>query len=185
MHSKWDGVSDHEPVSCTLDAIAQPKLILPAILQKQRENPAYTEPAKSSYKRKIPNFVEQIKTCRTTADLENIYSQFKNTILAPWERARKHCPRHFKYFWDDYLEYMKSERSKKYRRARVTASPADWNQYCKLDKRIRRTVHCAKKAVIQNHSELYGQLESSRCSDGHQIDPKEISHGRRFVNGLG
>ena len=46
MHGKWDGVSDHEPVSCTLDAIAQPKLIVPAIPQKQRENSAYTEAAK-------------------------------------------------------------------------------------------------------------------------------------------
>ena len=101
MHGKWDGVSDHEPVSCTLDAFAQPILIVPEIPQKQRENPAYTEAAKSLYKRKLPNFVEQIKTCRTTADLENIYLKFKNTFLAPWERARKHRPRHFKYFWND------------------------------------------------------------------------------------
>ena len=97
MHGKWDGVRDHEPVSCTLDAKAQPKLIVTAI-PKKRENPYYTEVSKSLYKRKLPNFVEQINNCRITADLENIYLQFKNTVRAPWERARKHRPRHFKYF---------------------------------------------------------------------------------------
>ena len=201
MHGKWDGVSDHEPVGCTLDAIAQPKLIVPAIPQKQRENQAYTEAAKSLYKRKLPNVVEPIKTCRITANLENIYSMFKNTVLAPWERARKHRPRH----WNDYLEYLKRERSKKYRRARATASPADWNQYSKLDKRIRRTVRCAKERFAKTTANCMASSNprdaqkriksivrkshtdagSSNASDDSVLDPIEFTRHLATLAGAG
>ena len=57
-------------------------------------------------------------------------------------------------FWGDYLEYLKRERSKKYHRARAIASPPDWNQYSKLDKRIMRTVRCAKKRFAQTTASI-------------------------------
>ena len=100
---------------------------------------------------------------------------------------------------------MKRERSNKYRRARATASLADWNQYSKLEKRIRRTVRCAKERFAQTTANCMARSNprdaqkrtksilrkshtdagSSNASDDSVLDPVEFTRHLATPAGAG
>ena len=161
LHGVWDGCSDHFAVRASVVGIVEYALGVESIPHSQRRNSAYLKRASELYKTELPGFPEAIKSCSTSDDLERIYEELKEATLRPWADARKRRPKRFKYFWSRRLEYLKRQRSKKYRLASRTNTENAWREYRNLDKRIRYLVHKRKQQYFRHHAEAIGSSESS------------------------
>lgn len=64
--------------------------------RKQRQNPRLLLKAQEHYAQNLPGCLKQATETTTSTDLEEAYRRFKETILNPWETARKGKPNRFK-----------------------------------------------------------------------------------------
>ena len=159
LHGIWDGCSDHFAVRTSVVGDVHYKLDFASIPQSQRRNPTYLERASEVFKAELSAFPAAITTCTTAVDLENTYEKFKEVTLRPWSDARKQRPKRFKYFWNRHLEYLKRQRSKKYKAASRLNTDTVWQEYRNLDKRIRYLVRQRKKRYLRRQAEALGSAE--------------------------
>ena len=163
IHGSWDGCSDHLAVCAQVMHCPSYRLDVPRIPQRQRTNTVYSEKAQKLYKSELPKIQDQILSCKTGDELEQLYSEFKQITLGPWEPARKPRRKSFKYFWNRHLEYLKGVRSKKYKLAVKEGTENAWMEYRKVDRRIRYLVNTAKRKARLRQAET---LTSSDPKDG-------------------
>ena len=173
LHGVWDGCSDHFAVSAQVMHGPSYQLDIPRIPQRQRKNYPYLEKAYKLYKSELPKLQDQIMSCKTSDELEHLYSKFKHITLEPWEAARRPRKRNFKYFWNRHLEYLKGVRSKKYKLAVKEGTAHAWAEYRKVDRRIRYLVNTSKRKVRLRQAEA---LASSDPKDGAKTISAIIRH---------
>ena len=166
LSGSWDGSSDHRAVCTNVGSSPLYKLGIPRIPQSQRRNPTYLQTADAIYSGELPKLESLVNSCTNLEELEAVYSQFKDLTLKPWEPARKHRPRRYKYFWDRRLDYLKQMRSKKYRQATQDKSPESWTQYQALDRQIRLILRKNKRRC-RNH--VLEALCSPDTRDGSKV----------------
>ena len=85
-----------------------------------------------------------------------MYDRFKEETLQPWADARKHRPKRFRYFWNQYLEYLKCQRRKEYKIASVVKTEQAWRTYITLDRRNRTLAKARKRQCMCNQAEALG-----------------------------
>ena len=169
LHGSWDGCSDHFAVQSTIRISEKMQNVQhrsTKIPYSQRSNSKYTRIASVMYKEKLPPLVRCIKNCRDKNTLEDLYRQFKNTILEPWSEARKQKKRRFKYFWNRQLDGMKNQRSRLYRTAKKSGAPNDWDLYHKKDLEIRKIVQSRKRESLEKAADF---IHERGMSDGLKI----------------
>ena len=164
----WDGSSDHRAVSTNIFSTPNYNLGIPRIPQNMRQNSSCLEKAASLYSVELPKFINEIPSCLTAEQLEDLYSRLKTITLQPWDSARKYRPKRYKYFWTGRLDNLKKMRSKAYRKAIQDKLPQDWAQYNSLNRQIRSLVRKNKRKCRHNLTEA---LASSSGRDG----PKAIA----------
>ena len=166
LHGPWDGCSDHFAVRANVIAHPANRLGVACIPQSQRSTPAYLKKAGAWYRTALSDFPSKVASCQSSEELEDVYEEFRNVALHPWLAARKHHPKRFRYFWDHYLEYLKRQRSKKYRLASSAKNEQAWTEYLALDRRIRTIVKARKRQYLRNQAEA---LRSATDRDGTKL----------------
>ena len=154
FHGTWDGCSDHFAVSASIALSPSYRVSTSFIPHRQRANPAYVERATQLFPARLPDIQELVNNSSTMAELENAYEQFKSVTLEPWAPARRQRPKRFKYFWNHHLEYLKRQRSKKYKAATKHGTPTAWAEYKLLDRRIRSLVKDRKRKILQRQTQV-------------------------------
>lgn len=135
-----NGGSDHIPTFITVtptqpDHRHENRSHIP---RRQRNNPAWVNRAKEHFEKNLPTILGQMGSISDITTLEKAYAGFKETILAPWERARRRKPKRYSSFWNDTLDTMAKERKRLYRRSLVDNS-SEWKvKYKEVDKKIKK-----------------------------------------------
>ena len=161
LHGPWDGCSDHFAITTQLFTQPSYRLGISSIPHRHRHNPEYLERAAALFQEQLPGISTEVSGCTTAESLEEVYTKFKNVTLHPWALARKHRPRRFRYFWNHHLEYLKHQRSKKYKLATTLQNSDAWNQYQAVDRRIRSVVRQAKMRSFRKQTALLGSQSHS------------------------
>lgn len=156
----WQDVSDHVPVAATIKAtpllLKQEKRIAP----KLRSIDAITSKAAQVFKAELPRHVEAIKAVQTADQLEKAYADFRQTMLKPWESARRSVPGRYKSHWTKGLDWLAKQRAKAYRKARRSRKVEDWAEHDKLDKLVKRGAKKEKQRRLARISEMTANTSS-------------------------
>ena len=159
LHGPWDGCSDHFAVSAEIALSPTYRVSTSFIPHSQRANPRYVASATHLYHERLPQILELVNNSSTQEDLERVYEHFKATTLEPWAPARRQRPKRFKYFWNHHLEYLKRQRSKKYKAATKQGSETAWAEYRLLDRRIRSLVKNQKRKILQQQTRMLANAD--------------------------
>ena len=156
LHGPWDGCSDHFAITTHLFAKPLYRLGISSILHRHRHNTKYLERARTVFPAELPSILKEVSKCTNAESLEEVYTTFKNVTLQPWAPARKYRPKRFRYFWNHHLEYLKHQRSKKYKLATTLQTSDAWYSYQNVDRRIRSVVRQAKMRSFRKQTALLG-----------------------------
>lgn len=66
---------------------------------------------------KLPECLAKVIEANGDASAEKAYKLIRETIIQPWENARKRTPNRFRPWWNDTLESMPKLRRKLYTKA--------------------------------------------------------------------
>lgn len=134
------------------------------IPKKSRENNEIREKVRERILEALPDLTERCKRCDSTTQIENIYKDFKEIILKPWEKMRKTRPKRFKSFWTKDLDNLSKERSKIYRVAKRSGTQTDWSRYEETDRAIKKTVRKRKQNALKRTKASLNSIKNTDLS---------------------
>lgn len=196
LKGDWDGSSDHTPVMLEEDgSISKISTTQRWIPWQKRRDPEVAEESARIAAEELPQLTQEARRARTATEMENVYRKYTELISAPYVALRKTRPGRYKPFWNRDLDNLAKQRSRLYRKAKLTNLEKDWKAHNKVNKEIKQKVDKEKRQRFKKFAEdlpnrpaseqqrtinriqtSKKKLTSTQTSTGCELDRKEYTY---------